>query len=216
MRIGINIPNDLHRRLVPLKQYINISQICREAIEDRIKCYEKALANRHDQDVERAINEILEEERKMREIVEVNWGMLGCQDAKSWVTAAHLKDWEYLHHRQDVIRRQGRPPWVVPPPYLEGVKAFDDRLSELQNRIWQQDDQFFDWLYDDFGGIDREAAEKEYMSAWLAYTASAWDLFCQMRENHEEECRRFESERNPNLQVARVPETLLQEIKSTY
>ena len=41
MRIGINIPNELHRRLEPLKQYINISQICRDAIEDRIKCYEK-------------------------------------------------------------------------------------------------------------------------------------------------------------------------------
>ena len=46
MRIGINIPNELHRRLEPLKQHINISQICREAIEERIGCYEKALASR--------------------------------------------------------------------------------------------------------------------------------------------------------------------------
>ena len=42
--VGVNIPNGLHRRLEPLKQYINVSQICRDAIEERIRCYEKALA----------------------------------------------------------------------------------------------------------------------------------------------------------------------------
>ena len=53
MRIGINIPNDLHRRLEPLKQYVNVSQICREAIEDRIRCYERALASRSNEDTAR-------------------------------------------------------------------------------------------------------------------------------------------------------------------
>ena len=114
MRIGINIPNELHRRLEPLKQYINVSLICREAIEDRMGCYEKALASCRNQDVVRAIERAWKEERKMRAIVEVDWGMLGCEDAKSWVTVAQLKDWDYLHHRQDIIQRQGRPRWEVP------------------------------------------------------------------------------------------------------
>ena len=100
---------------------------------------------------------------------------------KSWVTVAQLKDWHYLHHRQDVILRQGRPPWGVPPPYLEGVKTFNERHAELYNRIRRQDDQFLDWLYDEHGGVDREVAEREYMSAWLAYIDSVWDLFCEMR-----------------------------------
>ena len=47
MRLGINIPYDLHQRLMPLKQYVNVSQICRQAIEDRVRCYEKALASRN-------------------------------------------------------------------------------------------------------------------------------------------------------------------------
>ena len=144
MRIGVNIPNGLHRRLEPLKQYINVSQICRDAIEERIRCYEKALASRSGQDIARSIERVWEEERKMRAIVEVDWGMLGCADAKSWVTAAQLKDWEYLHHCQDVIQRQGRPRWEVPPPYLEGVRTSNHRDSELYHRIWQQDDQFLD------------------------------------------------------------------------
>ena len=155
MRIGINISNGLHRRLVPLKQYINVSQICREAIEERIRCYEKALASRSDQDIVRVIDRVWEEERRMRAIVELEWGMLGAEDAKSWVAVAQLKDWEYLHHREDTIKRQGRPRWEVPPPYLEGVRTFDAHESELDHRILQQDDQFFDWLYGEHDGLDR-------------------------------------------------------------
>ncbi len=212
MRIGINIPNHLHRRLEPLKQHINISQICREAIEDRIRCYEKALASHGDQDVVQAIERTWEQELKMRNIVELDWGMLGCEDAKSWVTVAQLKDWHYLHHRQDVILRQGRPPWGVPPPYLEGVKTFNERHAELYNRIRRQDDQFLDWLYDEHGGVDREVAEREYMSAWLAYIDSVWDLFCEMRVNHLEERRDRRLEVETKWQDPMVPEKLLRDL----
>ena len=181
MRLGISIPNELHRRLEPLKHYINVSQICREAIEERIGCYERALASRSDQDVVSAMDRAWKEELEMRAIVEFDCGTLGCEDAKSWVTAARLPDWNYLHHRQDVILKQDRPRWEVPPPYLKGAKTFDDRWSELQDRIHQQDERFFEWLYEG-GGIDRAAAEREYMSAWLAYTDSAWDLIRERRK----------------------------------
>ena len=180
MRLGINIPNELHRRLEPLKQYINVSQICREAIEDSVGCYEIALASRNEQDIVLAMERVWKEELEMRAIIEVKWGVSGCQDAKPWVTTAELADWNYLHHRQDVIQRQERPRWKVDPPYLRGTKTFDDRWSELQDRIHQQDETFFDWLFER-GGIDREAAEREYMSAWLAYTDSAWDLMREKR-----------------------------------
>ena len=183
MRLGINIPNELHRRLEPLKQYINVSQMCREAIEDRISCYEKALASRGDQDVVSAMERIWEEELKMRAIVEVDWGMSAHDDAGPWVIAARMPDWEYLHHRQVVIERQGRPRWEVEPPYLAGTKTFEDRWFELQGKIQQQDEHFFDWLYER-GGIDRDAAQREYMSVWLAYTDSAWDLIREKRKRH--------------------------------
>ena len=214
MRIGINIPNELHRRLEPLKQHINISQICREAIEERIGCYERALASRGDQDVAQAIQRTWEEERRMRDIIKVDWGILGCDDAKSWATEAQLKDWKHLHHCQDVIRRQGRPLWEVPPPYLKGVKAFNEHKGELYGRIDQQDDRFFDWLYDECGGIDIEAAEREYMCAWLAYTDSAWNLFCEMRQSHLDEYHRNSLKTEKNGPTPEVPEKLLRELQA--
>ena len=123
MRLGISIPDELHRRLDPLKQYINVSQICREAIEERIRCYEKALASGSDKDIALAMEEAWKEELKMREIVDVNWGRLGSEDVRPWVTAAGLRDWNYLHHRQGIIDKQGRSRWEVPPcPQSKGQR----------------------------------------------------------------------------------------------
>ena len=109
MRIGVNIPNGLHRRLEPLKQYINVSQICRDAIEERIRCYEKALASRSGQDIARSIERAREEERKTRAIVEVDWGMLGCADAKSWLGFTHFK-----RRKRGNLQVGGIERWGVP------------------------------------------------------------------------------------------------------
>ena len=48
MRIGINIPNELHRRMEPLKETMNVSQLCRDAITNHLEKYETAIANLQD------------------------------------------------------------------------------------------------------------------------------------------------------------------------
>ena len=212
MRIGINIPNHLHRRLEPVKQYVNVSQICREAIEDRIRCYERAVESLGNGDIVKAMDRTWKEERELMAVVEVDWGMCGLRDAESWVEAAGLRDWNYLHHRQEVIDGQGRPRWDVPPPYLDGVKTFDDHYTELLKRIREQDDQFLDWLYDEHGGLDREMAQREYMSAWLACTDSAWNLLHDMRGRYTEERRREQAQEGSNRPKPTFPQKLLREL----
>ena len=71
-----------------------------------------------------------------------------------------------------------------------------------------------DWLYDERGGVDREAAEREYMSAWLAYTDSAWNLFCEMRNTHLEERRRKRAAIESYGPPPTVPEKLLTELEA--
>lgn len=194
MRVGINIPSELHRRMEPLKPHFNISGICRDAIEKHVKSYEMAQEAGGDPDVTQAIDRVWEAERQMRDVIEVDWWSLGREDAKAWAAVANLSDWEHLHHRREVISRQGSPAWDVPPPYLGGVKTFNDRFHELHDRMQQEDDSFFDWLYEVHGGIDWNAAERDYMSAWLAYNVSVWDLFLQKRREYTEERRRERSE----------------------
>ena len=212
MRIGINIPNELHRRMEPLKPYINISHICREAIEDRITSYEKAMETVDDSGVSQAIGRAWEEERKMRDVLNVDWWALGCEDAQAWAASGKLQDWKHLHHRQDMIRSQERPAWEVPPPHLQGVMTFNDRVGELYSRMDQEDDRFFDWLYEVHGGFDQRAAEREYMSAWLACTGSVWDLFIERRRDYMEERRRKRSERRSEGSTPVLSEALLQEL----
>ena len=44
MRIGVNIPDDLYQRMKHIKHTVNVSQVCREAIEAYVEDYERARA----------------------------------------------------------------------------------------------------------------------------------------------------------------------------
>ena len=184
MRIGINIPNDLMRRLEPLKPELNISQVCREALEAKAVSHERMLARLDDGEIQEVIEMVWEQEKKFLAVIEVDWEMTGYEDAEAWTKVAEWKDWEYLHHWQDVIEKQGRRSWEFPPLNPPGVKGFTERRWELHQRKQRQGDDFFDWLYDVHGGIDYDAAGREYMTAWLAYTGAVWKLVCQRREEH--------------------------------
>lgn len=183
MRIGVNIPDELMQRLEPLKPDLNISQVCRDALEAKASSHERMLASMDDEGVAAAVQRVWEQEKKFRSVNDVDWMTLAHADAKDWVELADRKDWEHLHHRQEVIRRQGRPAWEVPPPGLQGAKDFIQRRGEFREYM-QQNAGFFDWLYDEHGGIDYAAAEREYMTAWLAYTDAVWKLVVQKREEH--------------------------------
>ena len=81
MRIGINVPNDLIKRMEPLKQMINISQVCRDAIQGWVDTYERA-RERAGQDGMEAVTLRL---RRELESYEVDWEAIWHEDAKGWV-----------------------------------------------------------------------------------------------------------------------------------
>ena len=95
MRIGINIPKELHQRIQPLKGTMNISEICREAIEARVKKHEEFAGWLDSESAEQAVAEICEKELQRKAMVEVDWETIGYQDAVAWVQAATLADWDY-------------------------------------------------------------------------------------------------------------------------
>ena len=170
VRIGINIPNELMKRLEPLKPELNISQVCREALAAKAESYEQMIAGLDNEHIQSAVSAVWEQEREYWAVIEVNWEALGYEDAAAWVRAAKWEDWKHLHHIQDVIRNQERPSWDFPPPGLEGVKDFRERSGEFQIRVLRQGDDFLDWFYEEHGGIDYAVAQREYMTAWLSYT----------------------------------------------
>ena len=63
VRIGINIPNELMKRLEPLKRELNISQVCREALTAKAEGHERMLSRLENDDVALAIDRLLEQEK---------------------------------------------------------------------------------------------------------------------------------------------------------
>ena len=157
MRLGINIPSDLYKRMTPLKGSVNVSQICRLAIEAQVEAYERAgvMVEQAD-DVEDLVDRLTKTE------IVVDWVGIGLSDGKAWIEAAQLEDVEHLVHVMEVIEKQGRPPTDVPPPGVPGVKDYSQHTSEHREWFMQQSDMS--------GGTNPYIeAERDYMRGWLAY-----------------------------------------------
>ena len=137
MRIGINIPNELMRRLEPLKPELNISQVCRDALEAKAKSHEQMLARLNDDGIKSAVDQAWEQEKEFLAAIEFDWEMLGYEDAESWVKAASWDDWDDLMLDIEVYEERNRPAWDFVPPIIDGVKWFTNRRGELHDHMEQ-------------------------------------------------------------------------------
>ena len=165
MRIGINVPNDLLKRMEPLKQMTNVSQVCRDAIQAWVDMYERAR--------ERASQEGMEEiALRLRQELErhkVDWEALGHEDAKLWAQIASLKDFEDLFHNMGITKKQGRAPGLFDAHPLPGTKRFHERLFEHKEWLERQIELDERWN-------PVQQATKEYTHGWLSYITAVWEM----------------------------------------
>ena len=188
MRIGINVPNELLQRLAPLKPELNISQVCREALEAKASSYERMRELLDDPAVQQAVARVWEREQEFRAVIAVDWERLGYEDAAAWVQAADWDDWDDLLEMIESFTGAKMPQWKIFPPVIDGVNTIGERWGELHERtrvMEQQDPNFRRWhLRQPF---DPKANEQEYMTAWMAYTTVVWDLVQQRRAEHDDQ-----------------------------
>ena len=224
MRIGINIPKELHQRLQPLKGTVNISEICREAIEARVKKYEEFVGWLDSDNAKQVVAEICEKELQRKSMVEIDWETIGYQDAKDWVQAATLPDWDYWNrcrnhphsNSQDIVWVHGRH---VRSGMTRGTfvssgsaKSFHERHREYTALIHEQDDDFWEWMAEEYDGLgpfyDYAAAQQEYGRAWMAYTAAVWTMICERSEEYKRRWQHENMETRRSRQEPEVPEHL--------
>ncbi len=88
-RISVSIPDELVARLEPVKERINVSQVCRDALEKRIRAFEiETNGQRETLDLESLVDRL----RQERVLVEARFEELGRRNAENWlVTAAYLE-----------------------------------------------------------------------------------------------------------------------------
>lgn len=163
MRIGINISDDLRKRMKPLMVVSNISQICRDAIKAYVENYERAQ--------ERAKRDGMEEvaERLAKKMAPplVDWGTLGLEDAKLWVQLAKPEDFERQLWRLEHFKRQDEPWTELIAPIAGSNWSFHPRAHEHEDwlqRVYQVDDGTY------------LAAKLEYEQSYLNYILAVWQM----------------------------------------
>ena len=186
MRIGVNIPDELLERLEPFKSQVNVSQLCREAIEAKVDQFERNVVVLNDSESMSAIKAAVEQETAWLRIVNVDWAQYGYEDAINWVKAAELEDWDLWRRSQEVQRRRGGSAWETQTPLWgdkrRKAKSFHDRLLEYDAIIDRQDDDFLNWRYEHDLYLDLNLAQREYHRAWSAYVQAAWDKIQRMKD----------------------------------
>ena len=165
MRLGINIPNSLHKRIRPIKDKINVSQICRDAIERWVNAYESSLDSIEHDDLSGKISQL----KSAWKYIDIDWEEIGRQDAKIWTEKATPEDFARFSHNLRVGRGHGRIPGIWMAGYLPDTPHYYDRQHEHEEWFIQQED------------IDPDTnsymvAHEEYERGWTSYLIAILDL----------------------------------------
>ena len=102
------------------------------------------------------------------------------------------------------------------PPVIAGVNTICERGNELTDnisRMERQDPVFRRWLWQKCGANSHMANEREYMTAWMSYTKSVWELVRQKEREYLEERSRQLRETRRNRPDPEAPEHLLADIR---
>ena len=168
MRIGINVPNDLLNRVKALQPPVNISQVCREALENHatgLQRVEDWIS--HDGGIDEEVRRLAADYEQWG--VEPDWPRLGWDDAREWLKGVtserwthFLRDWEFLESRGGqldsshcIIYSKGA-----------GVKIYSYRF--LENQDWFNTRYFYASLRG-HSFSDYEESRKSYEAAWVSY-----------------------------------------------
>lgn len=158
MRLGINIPSSLYKRMDPIKQRVNISQICRDAIEEWVNAYEHSL----DKAKEDGMEHLADELRQAWEPYIVDWQEVGREDARIWAEKATTENFEHFAHNLKIGKGHGRTPGVWMAPHLPDTPFYGQRQAEHEEWFIQQFDE-------DSDTNPYLIAQEEYERGWTSY-----------------------------------------------
>ena len=170
MRIGINVPNELLNQVKQLSPEINISQVCREALQHRVEIARKAAALASMDGMDELIAQF--DQSVPEPIIAPDWEAYGFEDAQNWVRVVTPEIWERFIYQYDFLLRQGRDPAEMVDLWSTdgNVRGFNSRQSDHKDWFLEQHEILFE------AGIDVnlfENALKEYARAWLDYVNEA-------------------------------------------
>ena len=159
-RISISIPDKLMKRLEPIKDNINISKLCREALEQRINAFERAARREGDVlDLDSLVLRLREE----KDASGVQFEEVGRQNALAWLNTVSYVEFKNVAEASESSNMEK---YKLPRAAFRDMKQF---MGEAN------------------AGCEGTPAVT-YKTAWLDHVRSVWSQVVDRLEdtNHKE------------------------------
>ena len=205
MRLGINVPDKLIKRIKELDPGVNISQVCRETLKSYCRALERInnWIEDYDDEVEEQMMGLSQEPP-----VEPDWVGYGLEAARDWVRAVEPYAWQSFWYSHDRFKDEAKEPTLPIEFYSRsGVNSFHTRFME--NEAW-----FRPPLAGPTEGDRRDAFDKaheDYHRAWLGYVN---EVRRKQLQYYEEIRNRVLAEREEALKARPEPEVPPQLLKA--
>ena len=151
MRIGLNVPNELLKRVKDIDPRVNVSDLCRRALHLFVEDGSRATARVDEDGVDEKIAWL---DAQTTPPEEPDWISLALDDAALWFKGVTAAGWEQFLHQCDVLRRQGRDE-------AEMVDIWSSMYGARGIRLHLDDSR--EWLISEF---DREYQTGVRSDAW--------------------------------------------------
>ena len=206
MRIGINVPDDLLKQVKEIKPSVNVSQVCREALEQHVQVAARAAAQAARDGAARQVERL--DQLVARPVIEPDWEAHALNDARAWVSTVTPEVWERFIYQADFLRRQGRDETEMVEIWShgEGVEGLAGRLNEsMEWFVWQCEHE----IETGVSSGHLEKARSEYGRAWLGYVNEVRRLLERHRKEEYERVMAQRSEYRRSLPDPELPSQLV-------
>ena len=198
MRIGINVPDELLRRVKEIRPQANVSQVCREALERRVEIAERAKAQAIDDGLDEHVARLAQFVKAPP--IEPDWVAYALDDARDWVRTVTQEGWERFIYQSDVRRAKG---WEEADMVDVWSGSGDDTGLTYSLYVMSESTEWFEYQFESGGPDPHEKAREEYSRAWLGYVHEARR---KLEKLHKEEYDRVMAERAEYRQSRPAPE----------
>ena len=202
MRLGINVPNELLKRVKEIRPQVNVSKVCREALEHRVEIAERAKAQAIDDGLDEHVARLAQSVKAPP--IEPDWVACALDDARDWVRTVTSEDWKMFIYQSDFLRAKGREEADMVDVWSGsgGDRGLTYRLYDMSESTEWSEYQFEEQF--ESGGPDPHVkAREEYCRAWLGYVHEARR---KLEKLHKEEYDRVMAERAEYRQSRPAPE----------
>ena len=191
MRLGINVPDELLRRVKKIRPRVNVSQVCRQALQRYVDIAEQAKAQAAADHVDAHVDRLAQDVKAPP--TEPDWVAYALDDARDWVREVTREGWKMFIYQSDFLRRQGRDEAEMVDIWSGGG---NDRGLTYRMYVMGESSEWFEYrLEEQFesGGPDPHVkAREEYSRAWLGYVN---EVRRKLENRYKEEYDRVMAER---------------------